>query len=115
MSLFITCPVESVERATAFYTALGWTLNPEMSGRNVSCFAIAPEQYVMLGSREMYASVGDCVNLIGAHQDGLIGTHLGRGSCKGLGNLVWPGVVNSQAPILAIPAMFPRCSARPTS
>ena len=23
MSLFITCPVESVERATAFYTALG--------------------------------------------------------------------------------------------
>ncbi|WP_368773887.1 VOC family protein, partial [Streptomyces sp. A1136] len=58
MSLFITCPVESVERATAFYTALGWTLNAEMSDHNVSCFAIAPEQYVMLGSREMYASVG---------------------------------------------------------
>jgi len=61
------------------------------------------------------SAICDCVNLIGAHQDGLIGTHLGRGSCKGLGNLVWPGVVNSQAPILAIPAMFPRCSARPTS
>jgi predicted lactoylglutathione lyase len=58
MSLFITCPVESVERATAFYSALGWTLNAEMSDHNVSCFAIAPEQYVMLGSREMYASVG---------------------------------------------------------
>ena len=58
MSLFITCPVDSVERATAFYTALGWTLNAEMSDHNVSCFAIAPEQYVMLGSREMYASVG---------------------------------------------------------
>lgn len=24
MSLFITCPVESVDRATEFYTALGW-------------------------------------------------------------------------------------------
>ena len=36
MSLFITCPVESVERATAFYTALGWTLNAEMSDHNVS-------------------------------------------------------------------------------
>src|SRR5690349_23278455 len=44
MSLFITCPVQSVERATAFYTALGWTLNTEMSDHNVSCFAIAPEQ-----------------------------------------------------------------------
>src|SRR4051812_34845392 len=65
MSLFITCPVESVERATAFYTALGWTLNAEMSDHNVSCFAIAPEQYVMLGSREMYASVGGAEDLVG--------------------------------------------------
>ena len=47
---------KSVQRATAFYNALGWTLNAEMSDHNVSCFAIAPEQYVMLGSREMYAS-----------------------------------------------------------
>jgi len=65
MSLFITCPVESVERATTFYAALGWTLNAEMSDHNVSCFAIAPEQYVMLGSREMYASVGGVAELIG--------------------------------------------------
>ena len=65
MSLFITCPVESVERATAFYTALGWTLNAEMSDHNVSCFAIAPEQYVMLGSREMYASVGGVEEVVG--------------------------------------------------
>src|SRR3954467_5694816 len=84
MSLFITCPVESVERATAFYTALGWTLNAEMSDYNLSCFAIAPEQYVMLGSRvvfatprtryvlgdrrEMYASVGGVEELIGGTQ-----------------------------------------------
>lgn len=65
MSLFITCPVANVDRATAFYTALGWTLNPEMSDHNVSCFAIAAEQYVMLGSREMYASVGGTEDLIG--------------------------------------------------
>jgi predicted lactoylglutathione lyase len=66
MSLFITCPVDSVERATAFYTALGWTLNPEMSNDDVSCFAIAGERYVMLSSREMYASVGGVEALIGA-------------------------------------------------
>ncbi len=65
MSLFITCPVDSVERATAFYTDLGWALNAEMSDHNVSCFAIAPEQYVMLGTREMYASVGGVEQLVG--------------------------------------------------
>ncbi|MWV57789.1 VOC family protein [Rathayibacter sp. VKM Ac-2754] len=65
MSLFISCPVESVERATAFYTALGWTLDAEMSSENTSCFAIAPDQYVMLSSREMYASVGGTEDLIG--------------------------------------------------
>jgi predicted lactoylglutathione lyase len=65
MSLFISCPVASVERATAFYTALGWTQNAEMSGEHASCFAIAPEQYVMLTSYEMYASVGGTEDLIG--------------------------------------------------
>jgi len=65
MSLFITCPVDNVERTTAFYTALGWTLNTKMSDHNVSCFEIAPEQYVMLGSREMYASVGGTEDIIG--------------------------------------------------
>src|SRR3954454_11131996 len=64
MSLFITCPVDSVDRATAFYTALGWRLNAEMSDHNVSCFAIAPEQYVMLGSRDLYASGGGGEELI---------------------------------------------------
>ena len=65
MSIFITCPVESVERASAFYTALGWKLNPQMPDHNVACFAIAPDQYVMLGSREMYAGVGGTEDLIG--------------------------------------------------
>lgn len=65
MTIFITCPVESVERATAFYTALGWQRNDEMSGPDASCFAIAPEQYIMLGSRAMYASVGATEELIG--------------------------------------------------
>ena len=65
MSLFITCPVENVERSKAFYDALGWTYNPDMSDHNVACFAIAPEQYLMLGTREMYASVGGSEDLIG--------------------------------------------------
>ncbi|QHC69530.1 VOC family protein [Rathayibacter sp. VKM Ac-2801] len=66
MSLFITCPVDDVERATAFYTALGWTLNEGMSREDVSCFGIGPDTSVMLASRAMYESVGATEELIGS-------------------------------------------------
>lgn len=65
MGVYMSCPVENVERATAFYTALGWVLNAEMSGDGVSCFAIANDHYVMLSSRDAYASVGGVEALIG--------------------------------------------------
>lgn len=65
MSLFVSCPVASVERATAFYTAIGWTLDPRMSRDDVSCIVFGPDQYLMLSSREAYASVGGTEDLIG--------------------------------------------------
>jgi len=65
MTLFISCPVDDVDRATAFYSALGWELDPTMSRAEVSAFVIAPGQYVMLASRAMYASVGGVEDLIG--------------------------------------------------
>jgi predicted lactoylglutathione lyase len=65
MSLFITCPVASVERAAAFYTALGWIPDAGMSGPDGACFLIAPDQRVMLVSRAMYARVGGVEELIG--------------------------------------------------
>lgn len=40
-------------------------LNAEMSNEQLSCFEISPGQSVMLGSREMYASVGGVEELIG--------------------------------------------------
>lgn len=66
MSLYISCPVADVERATAFYTALGWSLDADMSGDEVSCFELADGQYIMLSSREAYASVGGTEDLIGS-------------------------------------------------
>ena len=66
MSLFITCPVESVERATAFYSALGWALRPEMSGPGAACFVVTGDQHVMLVSREQYTAVGATEELVGA-------------------------------------------------
>src|SRR3954453_160426 len=91
MSLFITCPVESVERATAFYTPPGWPLSAEMSHHNVSCFAIAPEQYVMLGSREMYASVGGVEGLVGGpHTPSKVTVSFDLGSREAVDELAEP-------------------------
>ncbi|MFT2690204.1 VOC family protein [Clavibacter zhangzhiyongii] len=65
MSLFLTCPVADVDRAADFYAALGWTRIDAMSGPQSACFAIAPDQFVMLASRGMYASVGGAEELVG--------------------------------------------------
>jgi predicted lactoylglutathione lyase len=65
MTLYISCPVASVERAAAFYAALGWTRDEAMSGPDSACFAIAPDQRIMLLSRDVYASVGGVEELIG--------------------------------------------------
>jgi predicted lactoylglutathione lyase len=65
MTLYISCPVASVERAAAFYAALGWTRDEAMSGPDSACFSIAPDQRIMLLSRDVYASVGGVEELIG--------------------------------------------------
>lgn len=65
MSIFLSCPVADLERAEAFYTALGWTPVPEMSNEGGRCFAIAEGQHVMLLSRAMYEAVGATEELIG--------------------------------------------------
>lgn len=65
MSVYISCPVADVERAAAFYTALGWSLDAEMSGDDWKCFKLAPGQFVMLSSHEQYAKVGATEELVG--------------------------------------------------
>ena len=66
MTLFITCPVESVERSTDFYTAIGFTLNAELSDHHVACFEIATDQCLMFMSSRSYANVGGSHDLVGA-------------------------------------------------
>lgn len=71
MSLYVTCPVADVDRATAFYAALGWSRDAAMSNEQGSCFSIGPgtgsgpAHHVMLVSHEMYASVGGVEELVG--------------------------------------------------
>ncbi len=65
MQLFISFPVESVERSREFYSALGWRYNEEYSSEGGACFDLDDDKSIMAISREAYAAVGGTEDLVG--------------------------------------------------
>jgi predicted lactoylglutathione lyase len=52
--IYINMPVADVARSTAFFTALGFSQNPEFSGDNITCIVISDTIFVMLASHERF-------------------------------------------------------------
>lgn len=52
--LFITLPVADVPKARAFYEALGFPADPQMSDETTACIVISETIAVMLGSHEKF-------------------------------------------------------------
>lgn len=46
--IFVNLPVADLPRASAFYTGLGFTLNPQFSNEQGACIVISEHIYVML-------------------------------------------------------------------
>jgi uncharacterized protein len=59
MNFFATIPVSDLERSKAFYSALGWPMNEEMSDQNGACFVIGEGVHLMTARRDFFASLGD--------------------------------------------------------
>jgi len=57
--IFVTVPVTDLERAKVYYTALGCSFNPLFSDENAACFLWSEDIYLMLGTREMFATLTD--------------------------------------------------------
>jgi predicted lactoylglutathione lyase len=53
--IFINLPVRDLKRSTAFYTAIGATLNPQFSDDTASCMVISDTIFVMLLTHEKWA------------------------------------------------------------
>jgi predicted lactoylglutathione lyase len=54
-AMFVNLPVSDLERAKAFYTALGFTFNPHMSDHNSACIVVEEgHNYFMLLAREYF-------------------------------------------------------------
>lgn len=53
--IFVNLPVADLATATAFYTGLGFDLNPDFSSDECSCLVVSETIVVMLVTRERFA------------------------------------------------------------
>ncbi len=54
--VFINIPTTDLERSTAFYAALGWTINPAFTDDNAACVVISDTIYLMVLTRDFFAT-----------------------------------------------------------
>ena len=59
-AMFVNLPVTDMERAKAFYTAVGFAPNPAMSDHNGACFIVEQDHsYLMVLTREYFQTFTD--------------------------------------------------------
>ncbi|MBO3086615.1 VOC family protein [Cellulomonas fengjieae] len=59
-SMFVNLPVTDLERATAFYTALGFTINPLFTDHNAACVVVEEDHSaLMLLVRDFFQTFSD--------------------------------------------------------
>ncbi len=59
-AMFVNLPVTDLERAKAFYTALGFTINPLFTDHNAACVVVEEDHsYFMIQTREFFQSHTD--------------------------------------------------------
>lgn len=58
--MFVNLPVTDLERAKAFYTALGYSINPLFTDHNAACVVVEEDHnYFMLLTREFFQTFTD--------------------------------------------------------
>lgn len=56
--LFVNLPVTDLERAKAFYTAIGFSINPAFTDHNAACVVVEEgHSYFMIETREFFQSM----------------------------------------------------------
>jgi predicted lactoylglutathione lyase len=53
--LFVTLPVENLQRSITFFEALGFHFNPQFTDATTTCMLVGEDAYVMLMTRERIA------------------------------------------------------------
>ena len=59
-AMFVNLPVTDLERAKAFYTAVGFTINPKFTDHNAACVVVEDgHSYFMILTREFFQTFTD--------------------------------------------------------
>jgi uncharacterized protein len=59
-AMFVNLPVTDLERAKAFYTAIGFTINPAFTDHNAACVVVEKDHsYFMILVREFFQTFTD--------------------------------------------------------
>jgi len=59
-AMFVNLPVTDLERAKAFYTAIGFTINPQFTDHNAACVVVEEDHsYFMILVREFFQTFTD--------------------------------------------------------
>jgi predicted lactoylglutathione lyase len=59
-AMFVNLPATDLDRSKAFYSAIGFTINPAMSDHNAACFVVEEDHsYVMILTREYFQTFTD--------------------------------------------------------
>lgn len=58
-SIFVNLPSTDLERSKAFYTALGFEINPLFSDENAACVVLGDNLYFMVLTREYFGTFTD--------------------------------------------------------
>ena len=59
-AMFVNLPVTDLERAQAFYEALGFAINPLFTDHNAACVVVEPDHsYFMILTREFFQTFSD--------------------------------------------------------
>lgn len=53
--IFVNLPVEDLKRSVEFFTALGFSFNPQFTDETATCMIVSEENFVMLLTREKFA------------------------------------------------------------
>lgn len=57
--IFVNLPTSDLERSKAFYTALGFGINPLFTDENAACVVVSDEIFFMVLKREYFATFTD--------------------------------------------------------
>ncbi|SEN80670.1 glyoxalase [Cryobacterium sp. TMT1-3] len=58
-SIFVNLPTIDLDRSKAFFTALGWSINPLFTDENAACIVIEENLYLMVLTRDFFATFTD--------------------------------------------------------